>query len=280
MYDMKIGVMLDSFRLGTDAALDAAVRVGACGLQVYATKGSMAPENMTSAARREFADKVSSRGLVISALCGDFGCGFGSEEANPSVIEKSKRVLDLACELGTNIVTTHIGVIPADSAHPRYCVMQQACAELAAYADSLGAHFAVETGPEPAEVLCGFLDSLDSTGVAVNLDPANIVMVTGGDPAAAVHTLSKYIVHTHAKDGIKLYDLDPEIIYGVRSDGVSHEIPFRELPLGEGKVDFDAYLSALASIGYHGYLTVEREVGADPFSDILHAVNFLKNKLA
>ena len=79
----------------------------------------------------------------------------------------------------TDVVTTHIGVIPGDSSHPRYGILQQACGQLAAYADSLKAHFAIETGPEEAATLKGFLDSLHSTGVAVNLDPANFVMVTG-----------------------------------------------------------------------------------------------------
>lgn len=96
-------------------------------------------------------------------------------------------------------MTTHIGVVPADPSHPRYGVMQQACFELAQYADSLDAHFAIETGPETAATLKHFLDELHSTGVAVNLDPANLVMVTGDDPVQAVYTLKDYIVHTHAR---------------------------------------------------------------------------------
>ncbi|MNJ03524.1 L-ribulose-5-phosphate 3-epimerase UlaE [compost metagenome] len=51
---------------------------------------------------------------------------------------------------------------------------------------------------------------------------------------------------------------------------------FREVPLGEGKVDFDAYFAALAEIGYKGYLTIEREVGANPEEDIRRAVQFIK----
>ena len=60
--------------------------------------------------------------------------------------------------------------------------MQEACFTLSRYADQNNAHFAIETGPERAEVLRAFLDSLGSRGVAVNLDPANLVMVTGDDP--------------------------------------------------------------------------------------------------
>ena len=122
--------------------------------------------------------------------------GFGDPAKNPGLIEDSKRILDLALELETNVVTTHIGVVPADPAHPRYRILQDACGELAAYADGVQAHFAIETGPETAATLKGFLDTLNSKGVAVNLDPANFVMVTGDDPVQAVYTLRDYIVHT------------------------------------------------------------------------------------
>ena len=48
-----------------------------------------------------------------------------------------------------------------------------------------------------------------------------------------------------------------------------------EKPLGEGSVDFGKYLTALREIGYDGYLTIEREVGANPSADIAAAVKFL-----
>ena len=125
-------------------------------------------------------------------------------------------------------------------------------------------------------VLKEFLDSLNSKGVSVNLDPANLVMVTGDDPVEAVYTLKDYIVHTHAKDGIKLLDKNPEIIYHIIEAELDSQVAFREVPLGEGSVDFPRYLAALDDIGYKGFLTIEREVGSDPAKDIAMAVNFLK----
>lgn len=157
--------------------------------------------------------------------------------------------------------------------------MQEACYELAHYADTIDAHFAVETGPETSAVLKEFLDSLDSTGVSVNLDPANLVMVTGDDPAGAVINLQKYIVHTHAKDGKQLFYRDPEIVYGLVKDPLVTGRSFLEVPLGEGSVPWDRYLDALESIGYKGFLTIEREVGDDPERDIKAAVSFLKERI-
>ncbi len=275
MYNFSIGVMLESFRTDTETALKKAAAMGAKGVQVYATHGNMAPENLVGQKRKDFLKMVKDNGLVISALCGDLGHGFGNAELNPGLIEQSKRILDMAKELETDIVTTHIGVVPGDPAHERYQIMQDACGQLARYADSLDAHFAIETGPETAVTLKSFLDSLHSTGVAVNLDPANFVMVTGDDPVQAVYTLKDYIVHTHAKDGRRNYYRDPEAVYGLAEDEMLASPSFIELPLGDGDVPFPAYLKALDEIGYHGFLTIEREVGDNPEGDIRKAVDFL-----
>ena len=266
MYNFSIGVMLESFKKPAAEAMATAKALGAQGLQVYATPRAAEMYGITTpAGRKAFFRMVKDNGLVISALCGDLGHGFGNAELNPDLIEKSKRIVDMALEFETNIVTTHIGVVPADPAHPRYKILQDACGELAGYADSVGAHFAVETGPETSLTLKNFLDSLHSTGVSVNLDPANLVMVTGDDPVQAVYNLKDYIVHTHAKDGRKLEDRDPEVIYGLRpGDPLVTNPAFIELALGDGDVPFPAYLKALDDIGYHGFLTIEREVGDNP----------------
>ena len=273
-----IGVIINSFRTDTVSAVKKAAEVGAQGFQVYATSGEMAPENMNASKIAEFKKLVADNGLVISALCGDLGGGgFSFADRNPAKIEKSKRIIDLAKELGTDVVTTHIGVVPEDKNNDRYKVMQEACFELSRYADNIGAHFAIETGPETSAVLKDFLDSLGSTGVGVNLDPANLVMVTGDDPVQAVYNLQRYIVHTHAKDGKQIFYKDPEIIYGLKQEVIVTEDSFLEVPLGEGSVKWPEYLNALEDIGYKGFLTIEREVGDNPEKDIRAAVEFLKN---
>ena len=281
MYNFPIGVIIDSFRCDLKEAVKKAAALGANGIQVYASRGEMDPDNMTPAKRKEFLDVVKSNGLVISALCGDLGGGgFTIPENNPWKIEKSKRIIEMAKELETDVVTTHIGVVPEDVNHDRYKIMQEACFQLAEFADSIDAHFAVETGPETSANLKKFLDSLGSKGVGVNLDPANLVMVTGDDPVQAVYNLKDYIVHTHAKDGKQLFYLEPEIVYGIKKDIIIEDDSFIEVPLGEGSVDFPNYLKALEDIGFKGFLTIEREVGDDPAKDIGNAVTFLRDIIA
>ncbi len=280
MYKFPIGAITDSFKLPFPEAVKKAAALGVKGVQTYCTRGEFAPENMTEAKVREMLSIMNDNGLVFSAICGDLGHGFIDREANKENVEKSKRIMELAKKLNCNIVTTHIGVVPNDANHERYKIMQEACYTLAEFAKSMDAHFAVETGPEIAATLKSFLDSLGSDGVAVNLDPANLAMVTGDDPVEAVYTLKDYIVHTHAKDGVKLKESNPEYIYRA-----VHPIPeeymnggfFKEVPLGTGSVPFERYLKALDDIGYKGFLTIERECGDTPEKDIGIAVDFLNN---
>lgn len=284
MSNFQIGIISDWLRLPFVQSLEACARMGADGVQLYAVDGEMAPENLTAAARAEKRRIISDLGLKVSALCGDLGGhGFEIREQNPQKIERSRRIVDLALDLGSNVITTHIGVIPQDQTSQTYHVMQDACNALAEYAWSCGARFAIETGPEPANRLRRFLDSLDCPGVAVNLDPANLVMVTDDDPVQAVYTLKDYIVHTHAKDGILLKKTDPKVIYDFFAEGGIGDLRlgdyFLETPLGQGGVDFDAWLAALRDIGYQGFLTIEREVGHDPTADIQLAVDFLRKRI-
>lgn len=54
---------------------------------------------------------------------------------------------------------------------------------------------------------------------------------------------------------------------------------FKEVPLGEGQVNWKNYIAALKDIGYDGFLTIERECGENPVDDILRGATFLKNML-
>lgn len=271
----KIGVITDSFRLPLKKGIQKAASLGADGIQVYATRGEMAPDNLTAAKRRELLGYIRSNGLVVSALCGDpGGGGFSHPEQNRDRITLSKKIIDLALDLETDVVTTHVGAIPGDKGHERYKIIWEACAELGEYAQKNGVSFAIETGPEPSAVLRDFLEDLPNKGIKVNMDPANLVMVIGERPEEAVRNLAPYIIHTHAKDGRMIKKCDPEDLY------VNHTRDwtgaFIETPLGEGDVDFPAYLDALALSGFDGFLTIEREVGENPEADIKKAVSFLR----
>lgn len=271
---MKIGVVLESFRKTFPESVKEAAALKLDGIQAYA--GQAFPFEADAAALAEVKRIVDGEGLSFSAICGDFGCAMYYEK-DRKLIDREKRILEMAKELGTNIVTTHIGVIPETKDCVQYESMHAVCLELAEFAKSVGGHFAVETGPEKAVILKEFLDGLGSDGVAVNLDPANLVMCAGDDPVQAVYILKDYIVHTHAKDGVQLKKFDTKALYAPQYYGLTPcgwDV-IREEPLGKGGVDWKRYLHALRDIGYNGFLTIERECGDAPALDISEAVRFL-----
>ena len=277
---MKLGVITDCFKKNFRDSVALAATLDFDGVQVYATTGDFSPTSLSASDINEYREYLKSKGLAISALCGDMG-GHGFEIAadNPGRIEKTKRIIDLAVAFDTKVITTHIGVIPADKDSDKYKVMLAALTECGKYASAHGVTLAIETGPEMADVLCDFVTAAGD-GVGVNLDPANFVMVTGQDPAAAVRLLGKKIVHTHLKDGKMLKKTDPAVIYNYFAEGGIEALNiadfFIETPVGEGDVNWADYISALREIGYDGYLTIERETGADPIADIKKAADFVR----
>lgn len=275
---MKIGVITDCFKKSTKESIALAGELGFNGVQIYATTGEFSPEVLSKDDIESYKAQLKENNLVVSALCGDMGGhGFEIAKDNPERIEKTKKIVDLAKELGAKVVTTHIGVIPADKTSEKYKTMLLALTECGNYAKENGVTLAIETGPEPAPVLYDFVMAAGD-GVGVNLDPANFVMVTGQDPKEAVLLIGKKIVHTHLKDGRMLKKTDPKIIYDFFAEGGIEALNvadfFIETPVGEGDVNWKEYFEALRAVGFDGFLTIERETGADPIADIKKAQSF------
>ena len=278
---MKIGTLADWFGAGLIEGIKESGRCGAEGVQIYAA-GEFDPKTVTREKIGEVKKTARECGQRVAALCGELG-GFGLEcrEDNAAKIDYLRKVFDLGLALDCHVVTTHIGVVPSDKNNPRYAVMKEACAEIGEYAARSGGYLAIETGPEPIPVLKAFVEDCGQ-GIAINYDPANLVMATGVDEVQGVYAAGKSIVHTHAKDGLCLQRIDPEKFYQMFAAGglewAQAAAYTKETPLGQGAVRWGEYLTALKEIGYDGFLTIEREVtnGAE---DIRMAVRFLTDML-
>ena len=276
----RIGTLADWFGKGLIEGIRESQRCGATGVQLYAWN-EFDPAKLSAELKREVIQTAAECGQEIVALCGELG-GHGLEIAsdNPGKIDYLKRVCDMALELDCRIITTHIGIIPADTASEKYRIMRDACGTIGVYAAERGITIAIETGPEPMARLKTFIEACGS-GIGINYDPGNLVMVTGDDEVAGVGIGGKAIVHTHAKDGIMNHYAGPEEVYELFAQGGIEAISkvsqwFAETPLGKGRVRWLPYLKALGEIGYDGYLTIEREVKENAAEDIRAAVIFLK----
>ena len=257
MARLKIGVLIDSLRLGVRPGIEKAAELGADGVQLYVTGGETAPENLSASGRRELRNFVARKGIVVSALCVELG-GYTDPSTVDERIERTKLMLDLGVDLGVTAHSSHIGAVPEDPTAPRRRTLAEALTAICTYAAERGRCLACETGPEDTQLLHDFLASIGSEGARVNFDPANLVM-NGFDPVRGVYDLADFIVHTHAKDGVR------------HDDGTKEEVP-----VGQGQVPWARYVAALREIGYDGFLTIEREAGENPVGDIIEATRFLE----
>ena len=72
MSNLKIGVMVESFRLNAREGIAKAAEVGAQGIQIYTSGEETHPDKLDKVARKDLLKYIQSHKLVVSALCGDF----------------------------------------------------------------------------------------------------------------------------------------------------------------------------------------------------------------
>ena len=174
-----------------------------------------------------------------------------------------KKTSEFAKLCGIPAVQTHCGFIPENPNDPDVQGVRSACcAKLRLYCKQNGQSFRCETGQETPITLVRAIRDANVEGLGVNLDAANLIMYGKANPVDAIDILAPYIQGVHAKDG--LYPTDPKELG-------------KEVPIGQGKVNFPEFVKKLKAAKYEGALTIEREIeGADQKRDILSAKALLE----
>ena len=223
------------------------------------------PEVGSTADRREVRRIAESLGLGFSGFCAQLQGAetYGGLEEREGLrwrIDKTKEAMDTTAELGSNIVTTHAGLLPEDKSDAAYQIMLGSVAEIAEYGQQIGVYFAMETGQEAPQALGEFIDEIGNPWLRVNYDPCNLLQFgSEAGTIQGVHVLGDKIIHTHAKDW------NPET---------------RQATCGEGLVPWDGYIQALKDIGYSGVLAIEDETGNEDMIDsISRSFAFLQGYL-
>jgi L-ribulose-5-phosphate 3-epimerase len=119
----------------------------------------------------------------------------------------------------------------------------------------------METGQETAQTLAEFIEKLAHPALAVNFDPANMILYGKGEPIDAIQILSRWIRHIHIKDALR------SPIAGQWG---------KEVVWGSGHVDGETFLRAVKQTGFDGALSIEREAGASRFDDIKSTAQILQ----
>jgi L-ribulose-5-phosphate 3-epimerase len=181
-------------------------------------------------------------------------------------IDALKLAADLAQTSGIEAVHTHCGFIPENPNDPVYAEAVAAIHDVAAHCKDRGVLFMCETGQETPVTLLRMIEDVGLDNMRVNLDTANLILYDKGNPSDAMDVIGKYVHGLHGKDG--LFPTNP------RSLG-------REVPIGQGKVDFRDVMRRLKALNYHGPLTIEREIeGPEQTEDIVASKVYLEKLIA
>jgi len=193
---------------------------------------------------------------------GPLTLGLVPQKYRSARIARIKKASDFAKKLGIPAIQTHCGFIPENPNDPVYKATVKAIREVASYCKRNGQNFRYETGQEtPITMLRAIQDvGLDNQGV--NFDCANLILYGKANPVDAIALLGPHVQGIHAKDG--MYPTDP------RNLG-------KEVPIGQGKVDFPRIIRHLNEINYAGAITIEREIsGPKQMEDIRAEKTYLE----
>jgi sugar phosphate isomerase/epimerase len=193
---------------------------------------------------------------------GPLTVGLVPRDTRDARIAHIKAASDFAKQCGISAVQTHCGFIPENPNDPVYKETVTAIRDVAAYCKRNGQNFRYETGQETPITLLRTMQDVGLENQGVNFDVANLILYGKADPVDAIEILGPYIQGVHAKDG--LWPSDP------RNLG-------KEVPIGQGKVDFPRIINRLKTLDYRGAVTIEREIsGPRQMEDVRAAIAYLE----
>lgn len=179
--------------------------------------------------------------------------------------QRTMEVSDFARDVGIPSVAAHIGFVPEDTSNDDYQSVLGLVRRVCDHAAKNKQTFALETGQESAETLLSFFIDVNRPNLAINFDPANMILYGTGDPIEALGTLAAHVTSVHCKDG----DWPPKSVVGALGE---------EKPLGQGSVGMERFIAKLKQVGFKGPLNIEREVSdqAQRLGDIKMGVKLLE----
>lgn len=175
--------------------------------------------------------------------------------------KRVKKAIDLTAQLGVTYLSFHFGFLNAEDEQAFEKLIQRTKG-LADYANQKNVVLLMETGQETTEEMKTFLQAVGAENLAVNFDPANMILYNKGNPIEALADLAQWVKHVHIKDALK-----------TQTPGTWGQ----EVPWAQGQVNRDEFLETLKKTGYDGSISIEREAGNSRFEDIKNAVLNLKS---
>ncbi len=254
-----IGVFA-SIDAGLGVKLEVAQELAVPTIQLHAPAQSTRTEQNAA----DFLRRLDELGIKLTAVFGGFEgesyadipttqrtVGLIPRETRAARVAEMKEIADFAKLLDCSVVALHLGFIPhASVGDADYDAVIAVTREICDHCTANNQSLHLETGQETADGLLKFLSDVQRDNLFVNFDPANMILYGTGEPIEALKKIGSSVRSVHCKDA--LWADQPGEAWG------------QEVPLGEGQVGMEAYLSTLLEIGYDGPLTIEREIPQEP----------------
>ncbi len=173
----------------------------------------------------------------------------------------------IAKKMGIAYVNAHAGFLPHDPKDPDFEKLSRRVLTLAEVFGENGVSLLMETGQESAQTLLAFLGEMKNLGarnIAVNFDPANMILYDMDNPIDALRLLAPQVKQVHVKDAKR-----------TNVKGQWGE----EVIVGTGEVDWMEFVRILAEANFEGGYIFEREAGDNRVGDITQGIAALRAAL-
>ncbi len=201
------------------------------------------------------------KGQIFNNKDGPETMGLVAPKYREERLKLSLKFSDFVKEMGVKNIVCHVGFIPDDEENPIYKTFIPVMKKVVEKCKENGQIFCFETGQELPSTLKRIIIDIGMDNIGINLDPANLILYGKANPIDAVEIFGEYVKSMHGKDGL----------WPNRDEYLG-----KEVPIGEGMVNFPLLLRRLKKIGFNGPIIIEREIsGEKQIEDIKKAVEYL-----
>jgi len=256
---LNIAIQLTSLRLPLRRALVAAARAGATAVEIDG-RHQLRPQDLSATGLRELQVMLADLNLRVSAVAFPTRGGYDTLEGLDRRIAATEDVLRMSSRLRAEYVVNRVGRVPAESQGAAWETLTRVLADLGNFGQRIGTRLAAQTGSESGADLARLMAALPPQSMGIDFDPAGLLM-GGFSPSEAIADVAQYVVQLRARDAVRDF---------ARNQA-------SEVPLGRGAVDMPAVLGALEEYAFRGYVVVAREPSPESETEVVAAVEYLKN---
>jgi sugar phosphate isomerase/epimerase len=237
--------------------------LGVRGVEIDGRRG-VAAEQITQTGLRQIRKWLDDEGLVVAAVAFPTRGGYADADRLEARITATKSALELAHALGTQVVTNHIGDIPAapttdaDEPDRAWQTLIAVLTDIGVWGHRVGATLCAEAGRAAPADLLRVIAALPDASLQCDIVTGSL-LVHRHDSVAAVEALGGHIGFVHLTDAV----------------AGSYAGRGRPAPLGTGEVDVPAVLGALEERAYRGWIGLEPADESAGMAELAAAIGFL-----